>query len=98
MVTEMKLTDNSQELADYYVNKENYYFQQAGGAELVADSKAATLSDQKKNFVEIHGQLAQVLGFKPGQKISSQEFKLVLDGCSSTGEALCRAHKNKGID
>ena len=98
MVTEMKLTGGTNALADYYVNKENYYFQQAGGAELIGDSKVVCLSDQKKNYVEIHGKLAQALGFKSGQKISSLEFNRILNGCNANGEALCRAHKNKGID
>lgn len=98
MVTEMKLTGGTNAIADYYVNKENYYFQQAGGAELAADTKLVYLSDQKKSYVEIHGELAQALGFKPGQKISSLEFDRVLNGRNADGKALCRAHKNKGID
>jgi conjugative relaxase-like TrwC/TraI family protein len=98
MVTEMKLTGSTNALADYYVNKENYYFQQAGGAELISDSNLVCLSDQKKNYVEIHGQLVHTLGFKHGQNISSLEFDRVLNGRNANGEALCRAHKNKGID
>jgi conjugative relaxase-like TrwC/TraI family protein len=98
MVTEMKLTGSTNAIADYYVNKENYYFQQAGGAELLADSKLVYLSDQKKNYVEIHGELTPALGFKPGQNISSLELDRMLNGRNAEGKALCRTHKNKGID
>jgi len=99
MLRVTKLTGSTSQIVDYYANKENYYFTQAGGAEsLLAEAGVPYTTDEPNKGLKVHGQLAEALGFEAGQAISSNDFSRLMDSCGPDGRALCRRHKVSGLD
>jgi len=99
MLRVTKLTGSTSQIVDYYANKENYYFSQAGGADsLLAEASVPYTTDEPKDSLKVHGQLVEALGFKAGQAISSNDFSRLMDGVGLDGQALTRRHKISGLD
>lgn len=98
MMETYKLTESVDKIVDYFCNKDNYYYSQAGGAEdILADTSIPYQTNQKKAHMTVDGNLADTLGFKQGQNISSMEFAQLMNCCGPDGKRLCREHDIVGL-
>ena len=91
MITSCKLTGSAAKIAAYHSSEENYYFSQAAGVESLAGDNVA-------GGPQIHGNLAEVLGFKDGARITERDLTNLLSARNSAGEQVGREHKVIGID
>lgn len=100
MLTAMILKGETEKLAAYHCRGENYYFKQAGNVEeeILALTGEFPQRTDPLEYVEIHGELAGSLGYKPGEKITEAEFVSLLEGRVRSGEKATQKHKVKGID
>lgn len=100
MLTAMLLKDNTEKLAAYHCRGENYYFKQAGQVEeeIYKLTGEFPRTDAQLEHVRVHGELADQLGFTPGQQITEEQFNFLLEGQARDGLKVTQKHKVKGID
>ena len=96
----MILKGSTDNLAAYHCRNENYYFKQAGSAEKEFYNVAGKFpkTDALLNYVTIHGQLSESLGYKNGQAITEDNLLSLMNGQNKARDKVTQKHKVKGID